>query len=656
MKKHIILLSVLAMITMTGCGSKESAFDTTTTTDTATTADSATTADTNHTYSSSYSYDDEYHWKKCTATGHSDTTAKEKHVYDNNLDEDCNVCGYTRTIKHTYEAGWHRDETSHWKVCTEEGHTDIGEKGDHTFGEWTVSTPATYTTDEILERECTVCGRKEEKTNPNSKLPKQSRELSVSDIADITYDGLAHPITDDMITRTNDFGGIKIEYKAIEKEEYTTDAPIDCGVYDYRVTLNGTEEWEEKVVTGQFAINQYTLSLTKTTFESLGTDANGDVILHTYDVSTISNGRETEVHLLAPKSYNTAGKHTIETDEITLDNVNYYLELEVSTISLSIYDTADLRVTIRDVFTVSGSPVIQTNNIIQGTIHVGDTIYVNELGKSITVTKLSQGRTAIEKATVGEAVSMMITGATKDELYYGMLLTTGEALPVHQSAFANITVTEKYITSGNILNIHFPDYDITKSVRITLSNKITTLMQGETNTGACLNFASDIANWAGRNFEIKVPGNSTVRATGTITTLHDHSSDFSTTGTCSGCGISNVTTLTPDSSGKADSGYKSFFKGEAHVFKATITPASEVTKYKLALNVPSTSDSASNYSIKVMSKVGKMIQDITDILDDGVFTVGAAGSISADINLTITVAKTKQDYSFTSVSFSITKL
>ncbi len=655
MKKKIILLSVLAMLTMTGCGKKESVTESTPASNTT----ESSKTETKHVYSSTYTYDEENHWKKCTTAGHTDTTTKEKHVYDSNLDENCNVCGYTRTIKHTYSSEWQSDEKSHWHVCTEEGHSDVGDKADHTFGEWTVSVPATYTSDEVLERACTVCGKKEEKTNPDSKLPKKSRELSVADIADITYDGLAHPITDDMITRTNDIGGITIEYKKDYETEYKTDAPIDSGTYDYRVTLKGTDEWEEKVVTGIFYITQYALALTKASFDSLGVDDDGEVILYTYDVSTISNGRDSKVNLHVSSSYNTPGRHTIDADELTLDNANYtitYIEGR-STYEVVIYDTAiRFLAAIQSVTTVTGKGVlITTLPIMQGNIEKGRSLYVNELGKWISVNsiQLTSNKADVEKATIGDSIAILITGATEEELSYGMMLTSIGALDTHQCVFADLTGIDTAITSGSYYTAYFPDSQTYHSVRVTLSNDVSTLNPGETNTDARIDFGDTTTAWVGREFEIQSVKN--ICATAKVKSIHDHESTLAKTGKCTECGLNNVKAITFNKNNKATSGSLQYFKGEAYVFTISILPGSEETKYKFALSV-STSESTSDYAMNVTQTIGTTVTDITSQLSNGVLTMPASTiATKKGILISTTIVRGKAGFDFTTATFNLTK-
>lgn len=68
---------------------------------------------------------------KCNACGETKTEAiaKSDHIYDHNCDVDCNVCGATRTVTHTY--AWACDATQHWQECT--ACKAPLEKADHTL-------------------------------------------------------------------------------------------------------------------------------------------------------------------------------------------------------------------------------------------------------------------------------------------------------------------------------------------------------------------------------------------------------------------------------------------------------------------------------------------------------------------------------------------
>ena len=86
----------------------------------------------------------------CTVCGKTKTEEVKKaaHSYDNNCDADCNACGATRTITHSYE--WVYDEADHWQKCTVCG--DKLDSAAHTFSEEVSSNASGH------GYACTVCG------------------------------------------------------------------------------------------------------------------------------------------------------------------------------------------------------------------------------------------------------------------------------------------------------------------------------------------------------------------------------------------------------------------------------------------------------------------------------------------------------------------
>ena len=114
-----------------------------------------------HTYGD-WSKDGTNHWHECTDANCTDKVGSIKdtaaHVYDDDADTDCNVCGYVRSItppahEHTY-GDWSKDGTSHWHECT------CGDKADmaaHSF-RWIIDRAATATQKGSKHEECTVCG------------------------------------------------------------------------------------------------------------------------------------------------------------------------------------------------------------------------------------------------------------------------------------------------------------------------------------------------------------------------------------------------------------------------------------------------------------------------------------------------------------------
>ncbi len=127
-----------------------------------------------HSYKSEWKSDETYHWHEANC-GHEVVSEKEKHAFKDEVTaptyeaggyttHTCTVCGYsykdaeTDKLTHNYSSEWSKDETSHWRVCTDEGYTDLKtDEGNHSYDEGVV-TDATYDTRGYTTYTCTVCG------------------------------------------------------------------------------------------------------------------------------------------------------------------------------------------------------------------------------------------------------------------------------------------------------------------------------------------------------------------------------------------------------------------------------------------------------------------------------------------------------------------
>ena len=56
---------------------------------------------------------------------------------------------------------WYSDETSHYKVCENDGCTLTFDEAEHTFNEWHTKYEGTCTSNKVEQKECTVCGYEE---------------------------------------------------------------------------------------------------------------------------------------------------------------------------------------------------------------------------------------------------------------------------------------------------------------------------------------------------------------------------------------------------------------------------------------------------------------------------------------------------------------
>ena len=70
-----------------------------------------------HDFGTDWESDAFSHWHKCSTCGARD--AEAAHSYDDDQDTTCNICGYVRDLSHThtYSNSWDCDTSSHWHAC-----------------------------------------------------------------------------------------------------------------------------------------------------------------------------------------------------------------------------------------------------------------------------------------------------------------------------------------------------------------------------------------------------------------------------------------------------------------------------------------------------------------------------------------------------------
>lgn len=112
----------------------------------------------------------------------------------------CTVCGYIITPAlghdtHAPDAEWHFDATKHWHNCT--GCSQKLDEGAHAFGDWTITVKPEVGVAGEKERECSVCGFKENAPvealgdeQPGGEQPEKTG-LSGGAIAGITVGSVA---------------------------------------------------------------------------------------------------------------------------------------------------------------------------------------------------------------------------------------------------------------------------------------------------------------------------------------------------------------------------------------------------------------------------------------------------------------------------------
>ena len=184
------------------------------------------------------------HWHECTDTDcpnrEESITDKAAHVYTDDTDTTCNVCGYERTVtppshEHSY-GDWRKDGTSHWHECTD---TDCPNR------EESITDKAAHVYTDDTDTTCNVCGYERTVTPP-------SHEHSYGDWS---KDGTSHwhECTDTDCPNREE----SITDKAAHV--YTDDTDTTCNVCGYERTVtppshehsygdwskDGTSHWHE---------------------------------------------------------------------------------------------------------------------------------------------------------------------------------------------------------------------------------------------------------------------------------------------------------------------------------------------------------------------------------------------------------------------------
>ncbi len=123
-----------------------------------------------HKWDSAWNRDGNHHWHECLADGcdiasNSGKDGYGAHIYDDEQDTDCNVCGHIRTVTppgpehvHKWAAVWSGDGNHHWHECFADGCDITSDSGKDGY--------AAHVYDNEQDTDCNVCGHVREVTPP----------------------------------------------------------------------------------------------------------------------------------------------------------------------------------------------------------------------------------------------------------------------------------------------------------------------------------------------------------------------------------------------------------------------------------------------------------------------------------------------------------
>lgn len=623
----IVTLALLATGPLSSCGNKES----NTTTPPVVTEKKTETPVHKHNYSDTWDHDDTKHWHTCKDTSCGDKKDIADHtfvwtektpagVHTDKVEKGvCSVCNFEtertaeNTGTHEWSTEWKKDETGHWHETTCTGHDAMKKDFSAHEGTWTVKTAAAYKQDRVDERTCTVCAFHEEKKIEGTALTLKPRTITVAQ-TEFVYD--TRPFALDNYIGTESKENMKIEYRQKGTEAYSTYAPSDVGVYEYKITLPETSEWQAAEKTGEMKIAQFAVKLTKKEFvRDLGANVVDDMIqLDDIEVQFDTATKKT-VKLVLDKSYDVVGIKKVPATALKIDNPNYALDIgDITEVTLTSYDTADFYCGIKDIFTVSGREgIIITTDIPRGTIKTGDSLYIHEIAKSVTVAAIERKRVVIDKATVGEEVTMQITGVTKAEVSRGYTLSKKDTLKDYDRFLAKVYVYTKdeggkhtplidSTKEAYFPNLKFNDTYSTKKARMFFPEDISMVLGGETVEGVRFYLPTSTPGFIGRTFVLTESGKTIAKVE--ITDVHKHDANFYRSGTCYDCMYSSGPSM-KFVDDKAEAECK-FIENETRLFNITLknTGKEDVT-YRFTLS------DTENFTMVVKATLGNKIYLLT---------------------------------------------
>ncbi len=547
------------------------------------------------------------------------TTLSEAELHKDKVEHRlCSVCNYEekRTIDntgtHTFDSEWKFDKVNHWHESTC-GHSPAlkNEVAPHVMGEWIEKTPATYTSNRVDERKCTICEYSETRVVEGTMIPKVIRKLELKPIANRTFDGLKKPVLESDLSFDNKEGGLTIEYRKKGSGTYSSsNVPREAGTYEYRVTLGETEMYAKVEKTGEFTIDKLSLDLPNQTLFEVNASS---LTIYDFDVDLLTNRYLDYIYIKVPEKYAKPGKYSVPTSELYLDEEeSFYLNVG-STVSITVvsYDTKQFIAYISgDVQTISGSSNVDVPiTITQGTLENASSIWFYGYGDWLYVREMKQNGTTITKATVGEELSLVVRAPVDtSKLTKGTLLSTKENITTYKSAFATAKIYSSEESgigshdSGYIQTIYFEDSLTEHLVKVYYPNRWSN--PGSTQEAIRFDFADSIINYIDRPFKLKSYSFSptgTTFAEGIITSTHNHTDSVNTTGKCEECSFNNSKNLSfAEGEAKAESVVNKDFGNEVRVYYLTLTRSLNYSsKYTFNIDNGAGSSLNSTYTIKL---------------------------------------------------------
>ena len=492
--------------------------------------------------------DAENHWRPATCSHTDEKESIEKHIWNEGVvtteptettegvkTYTCTKCGRTKTATigrldhvHTFDTTrWEYDTANHWHPATCP-HTD--EKKDlaaHNWNDGVITKPSDYGVEGEKTFTCTTCSATRMESVPAT--PPKYNTLTFDGGLELskTYDGTPVVLNPENVHFSGD-GELTIEYKLEDESDsaYTTTAPTDAGEYIVRASVAGTAEWYGISNTKSFTIMHRILTLSESVYSKKidQTLESGKFGLECKNVQEETNNTLTWVTVEVPEQYRAVGIHNMRVGELIVDNPNYMFKIadETNMVRLTVWDAPEFYAGVQDVLSITGRGTVLVVQIANGTVNIGDELYINELGKVFTVTAMEKSGQAVETANAGDTVGLLTKDVAKEEVKRGYTITKIDTVASYDKFTATIRVSENKKTPIFTGYAPFARFifiegigDIPSTITLPISSGI---MPGATLEGVTVDFkGATVPAFVGRRFYL-IEGGKTV-AEGVVTNV-----------------------------------------------------------------------------------------------------------------------------------------
>lgn len=500
-----------------------------------------------HTFNAGVWENDEVsHWHPATCAHKGEKSSVEEHIWDEGKvtteptettegvkTYTCSKCGRTKTAPigkldhvHTFDTTrWEYDTANHWHPATCP-HTD--EKKDlaaHNWNDGVITKPSDYGVEGEKTFTCATCSATRVESVPAT--PPKYNTLTFDGGLELskTYDGMPVALNPENV-HFNGNGELTIEYKLEDEGDssYTTTAPTDAGEYTVRASVAGTAEWYGISNTKSFTIMHRILTLSESVYSKKidQTLESGKFGLECKNVQEETNNTLTWVTVEVPEQYRAVGIHNMRVGELIVDNPNYMFKIadETNMVRLTVWGAPEFYAGVQDVLSITGRGTVLVVQIANGTVNIGDELYINELGKVFTVTAMEKSGQAVETANAGDTVGLLTKDVTKDEVKRGYTITKIDTVASYDKFTATIRVSEDKKTPIFTGYAPFARFifiegigDIPSTITLPISSGI---MPGATLEGVTVDFkGATVPAFVGRRFYL-IEGGKTV-AEGVVT-------------------------------------------------------------------------------------------------------------------------------------------